>query len=799
MSGVGSRQLRAVIFVVSSITIAAEIILMRELALRFWEHLAWLVISVALLGFGASGTVLVLVNRLVSGAVSPLHFGSLLGMALSFPLCLQVADGIDFDLVQIAWQPVQLWKLGALQAVLAIPFLFSGMFIALALQGKPGHVPGHYSASFVGSAAGALMILPAFFFLPPRMLILGCSMIIMAGALACIRRKRQAAAWGCSAILLALLTWQFPLASTVSQDKAVPQITAMPASRVVDRQYGPQGLVQVLDAPAVHAAPGLSLMNADPVPEQRLVALDAEIAGQLYEGRSAADFAFLDSTTQALPYRFGSSSNLLIGNATGNGRIGLALYHGVDTITVLTENRSFKRLLAAEISRSDNLDRYGDAHIQLEVNTLHGYLDGADRRFSLIVLPTTGADFGGLRSAVPDSLFTLETFRSCLAKLTDSGLLAVTTHAHSPPRESLRLLNMFIDVLNDSGREPRNHIAVVRNWATVTLVASKSIINARQTARIRAFTGQKGFDLVWLPDLSDQEVNEYHILDEPQYYLGAKNLLGPQKEAFMSTYVYDLGSPESRRPFFHHFSRFSAAGSVDEQLGRRSRAYTELGTALLIGALALSFVLALVLIVLPLIPAVGLPGKSIEHISVLGFFAAIGFGFMLLEMGLLQFFTVYLAHPVYAASAVLSGFLFFGGIGSGIAAGFKDPLTGLHFAIGAATAGVGLITLLTIEPLLAAADGLSLPAKMAVVFTLTGPAAVLMGMMFPLGLKRVGRSLPRLSPWAWSVNGFASVVATLCTPLVAMRWGFDTVGLAALGCYMLAAFLSLGLPEYHIE
>ncbi len=167
---------------------------------------------------------------------------------------------------------------------------------------------------------------------------------------------------------------------------------------------------------------------------------------------------------------------------------------------------------------------------------------------------------------------------------------------------------------------------------------------------------------------------------------------------------------------------------------------------------------------------------------------------MLLEMGVLQRFTLYLGHPVYAAASVLSGFLFFGGLGSIICARLKDPLKRLHCSLGIAIAVMGSLLLLLLDRWLTTTEGLSLPGRMALAFILIGPLASLMGMMFPLGIKRVGLGNDRLIPWAWSANGFMSVLATLCAPLLAMQWGFISVAWSALVCYCLAALLSLKLP-----
>ena len=793
MNPAGMIRTRVTVFTVSLVIIVAEIALMRELALRFWEHLAWLVISIALLGFGISGTVLVLLQRYTRFKKHSLGYLSLLGLALSIPLCLGTAQALDLDLIQMVWQPAQFWRVGLLEILFALPFIFGGMFVGVALQDEPARVPGHYGASFIGSGMGGILVLFAFFAFSPRLILLGCSVVIIFVALLHIQGTVRAVVWLGAGILTTLIIWQVPREAKISIDKDLPQLMAMPGSEILSSRSGPQGLVQIVEAPAFHGAPGLSLANTEPVPDHRLVTLDGQIIGNLYRSASPADFSFLDNTTMALPYQMSAPSRVLIGSEAGTAQIGLALYHGVDAVTALTDNRTLARLKNSEMSSYIG-HLYQRPDVSFFIDTLRGFLYTSDESYSLIAMPLTGADFGGLKAATPNSLFTLETIKSSYDRLDEAGMLSFTTHAHVPPRESLRLLNMMIEVLKSKERNPRHHIAMIRSWATVTLVATKREITVSQGAEIRSFCRSRGFDLVWLPELKPSEVNLHHVLDEPQYYLGATNLLGAQPDRFISSYAYDLTGPDDRRPFFHHFSRQLSMGGFADQLGGRSRSYAEIGTLLLVIALGQAFILALVLIVLPMVPAVGIPGGTSEQLLVIGFFSSIGFGFMLLEMGLLQRLEVYLGHPVYSAAAVLSGFLFFGGLGSIASAGFKEPLVRAHCTVGIVIAVVGLLYILLLDNLLVATEGWMLPARMSMVMCVTGPLAMLMGMMFPLGLKRVGKEQAALIPWAWSVNGFTSVLAALLAPLLAMHWGFDAVLWSAAACYTAAALLSLGLP-----
>jgi len=794
MTATGRWSQRLAIFLTSAVIIIAELALMRELALRFWEHLAWLAISVALLGFGVSGTLLVLVHHFFQAGRQTLQCISLIGLGLSLPACVWLADTIKVNLIQMVWQPTLMWGVGALELVLGIPFVFGGMFIGLALQDQPERMGGHYAASFLGSGVGGIATLPLLFVISPRLLILlgGCA--AMAAALLFVHRPVQTAVWLISALALAVLVYLVPDSPKISEDKDIVQIMAMADSISLTRRYGPQGVIELVEAPAYHTAPGLALSYSQPVPQQTLIVIDGQVAGSFYAISSFLDFSFMDYTTMALPYAMTTVDNVLIDDDPGVDQVGLALLHGVEKITAVTAHGQFAELINSGINMTGT-NVYTADQVDLVVATLRQQLRKAEDQYSLIVLPTVGTDPAGLAATEPDSSMTIDSVRLCFSHLVQDGLLSVSTAVHQPPRESLRLLNMFVEVLLESDRQPAAHIAMIRNWSTVTIVAAKSPLTPDQLAAIRLFCLNRGFDLVWLPDLNEEETNRFHLLETDEYAHGAKALLTAERSRFVDQYLYDLSVPDDNKPFFNHFNRWP--GGTDEHLGkmgRYGRSQVELGSFLLAAALAQATILALIFIVLPLVPIIGLPGGRLEQINVLGFFSALGFGFMLLEIGLLQRLTVYLAHPVWASATVISGFMLFGGVGSGISTMIRTRLVQMHLWIIGAVIGVAVLLTLVIDTVSGLTEGFGLAERIGVSYTLIAPLAMVMGMVFPTGLKRLGTAQPQLIPWAWSANGFTSVLATLLAQIMAMRWGFDVVVLSAIGCYGLAALCSLKLP-----
>jgi DNA-binding HxlR family transcriptional regulator len=538
----------------------------------------------------------------------------------------------------------------------------------------------------------------------------------------------------------------------------------------------------------------LALTAPASVPAQYPFLIDGLVAGSFYLVDAPEDFAFLDYTTMALPYHLLQSSRVLVAQDPGSAQTGLALYHGAGDVVVLSASSVVNQLKVLGAHSYFGYP-YTAPAVTTRTATLRGYLQPENTPYSLIVLPTVGTDTGGLSALQPEPTITSETLDRCWHSLAENGVVSVSTHAHFPPRESLRLLNMLIALIRENGEDPQTRIAVIRSWSSVTLVACKKPLTTAQHAAIRTFCATRGFDLVWLPGLQPQDINIHHQVEFPLYHQGARKLMGSERASFLRNYLYDLTVVDDNRPFFNRFGRWQGGAVLQQQVGKRGRAYSELGSFLLVTALFQTIAIAFILIPVPLVPVIGLPGRRPEQIATLLFFTALGLGFMFLEMALLQRLTVYLAHPLWAAATVLSGVLFFGGIGSSLSGRFTCQLDQRHVQMAALLISTGVFLVLFIDPVLAATEMFEIRVRVATALVLIAPLAILMGMLFPMGIQRLSIKHPHLIPWAWAVNGFASVLATLLTPLLAVQWGFLMVYISGLCCYLIAAVSSLGLPS----
>lgn len=181
-----------------------------------------------------------------------------------------------------------------------------------------------------------------------------------------------------------------------------------------------------------------------------------------------------------------------------------------------------------------------------------------------------------------------------------------------------------------------------------------------------------------------------------------------------------------------------------------------------------------------------------SRLLVLVYFLALGVGYLFVEMALIQRLVFFLANPVYAVAVVLAGLLLVSGLGSGWAARrLRDRSSAARLACWAAlaVAAIAIVYAFALRAALMPLLGWSLATRMVVAFVAMLPLAA-MGMLFPLGLRHLGRSHAELLPWAWAINGCASVVATSLATLLALGAGLVTLLVAAAACYVVAALVA---------
>lgn len=758
----------------SAAALGYEVLLVRLFAVIQWHHFAAMVISLALLGYGASGSFL----ALAGGRLTRIHAWAFPALAAAFAPaavgCFLAAQAIAFNPLELPWEAGQILRLAASYVVLCLPFFAVASAVGLTLACAPGLSHRIYAYDLGGAAAGSLLVLGLLTQLPPeRCLTVLAALGIAAAALAAWRASRPAALLlGLAAATLPLLppAW---LAPRPSPYKGLSQALEVHGARVLAEASGPLGRVTVLENPAVpfREAPGLSPTCAATPPEQLAIFVDGEGLGVI----SRPEAPHLGCLATALPYRLLAAPTVLVLNAGGGEGVLQALRLGAREVDAVEPNSQLVALLRGPFAAYSGRI-FEDPRVRTSLGDARGFVTSAWGHWDLIQFAFSdaySASAAGLTATAEDYHYTVEAFRAYLSRLAPGGMLAVTRWLNLPPRDTLKLVATLRAALEAEGvKEPGRRLVLVRSWKTVTLLAKNGEFNESELTRIREFCREQAFDLEW--PAAGPAHNLLPGIDLPA---DIATLLGPGAERFTARYRFHIAPASDDRPFFFRFFRWESASELWRMRGAGGLALLEWGYLTQWATLIQALVLSALLILLPLRAVCTAP-----RVRVFAYFSALGLAFMFLEIAFIQRFVLFLAHPTHAVATVLAGFLVFAGLGSRWSERLVvKPLLPIAAGIGA----LSLVYLLALPPLFADLAGLALAPKMALTLVLVAPLAFLMGTPFPLGLAALEGGVA--VPWAWGINGCASVVGTLAASLVAVHFGFAVVvGLAA-ALYLVAA------------
>jgi hypothetical protein len=373
-----------------------------------------------------------------------------------------------------------------------------------------------------------------------------------------------------------------------------------------------------------------------------------------------------------------------------------------------------------------------------------------------------------------------------------------------PPRDPLKLFATAIVALEREGvADPGRRLAMIRGWQTATLVVKNGELSAADLAAVREFAEARSFDLVHLPGMRAEEADRFNQLGEAYFHTGTQALLGPERDAFIARYKFDLRPATDDRPYFGDFFRWRALPEILALRLQGGAGLLEWGYLVLAATLAQAALLSTILILLPLAG-----GRLREAGSGRGrtavYFLAIGLAFLFIEIAFIQRFTLFLGNPIYAVAVVLAGFLVFAGLGSACAPAFVRYLEGasIHMRLppirtaAFAVALVAIFYMAALSPMLDRLMLLTDVAKVPVALLLIAPLALPMGMPFPLGL---ARTPPALVPWAWAINGSASVLSAVLATILARQLGFQMVVVTASLLYVGAGLALRDLPAVPLE
>lgn len=785
------------IFLLSLATLLEELALMRVLSVANWYHFGFMVVSIALLGFGASGVILSLWTNLREEVP--------LDRALTFlALLFGFAALVSFWLMQrIPFQPFRLlvdpWQFTYVllyYVVLAGPFFCSGLAISLVLSRGGPVVNRLYAADLLGAGLGCAAIcgvIPAFG---------GSGSVVVAAMFGVLAAMAFDSFRFSKLMMLAGVTGAGMLALAFVAEQALP-------IRVIPEKHHP--LLPVGQLPIytkwntfsridVYDAPMLD--EARPDPGFFSIIIDAGAAGTGMDDLSMGVRNYLAHASGYHPsgVSYVGKENpkvLIIGSGAGR-EVLEALYFHAASITAVEINPIINDIVTKRMR-----EHWGGLFEQPEVRLVtedgRSFVRRSKERYDAIISINTYSEAALTSGALTLSesyVLTREAFEEYWNHLTPNGTLLVMGYQIGKLFATIRELFDHLGL-----GSPAGHLFAFKGLVapfgrmrlTDGLLLQKSPLS-RQDIDVMARCVGIGINDYWGD--SRQPELYYSPFEEPQnenQALLADLVRSADLERIYASSADYIRPATDDKPFFNQTRRWGLRLGFRSFVGAgpKGNVMTQPGAQVTLVVLLLqSVVVASILILLPLARFRRGGLRASGHWYYLTYFAGLGLGFILIEIVLLQRFLLFLGQPIYAFSVILASLLIFTGVGSYLAGRIQMPsyMTASWFLL--AVVGAILLAIFLMPLALRWALGFALPIRIAFAVLVVAPLGSVLGAPFPTGLRLVGKEASALVPWAWAVNGFFTVIGSGGAAILGMVLGFTVVLIIAAVCYM-AAFIAI--------
>ncbi len=775
------RGLTVALFLVALSTVMFEVLLTRVFSLTLWYHFAFMAISIAMFGMTVGALLVFLRPQWWPEA----RLGATMGLAAML-FAVSMAAAVFLHVYVFLPNPYSLPLVWTFTST-AVPFIFSGIFVCLALTRFPARISQLYATDLCGAALGCLMVIAALIWLDGLGAVLACATLSAAAALPLLAGRERWLALGPVALFASLSAWS-ALHLAREEVAAFPIVYAkdLVQGEIEYERWNSFSRIAVLKpGRGQRYATGWSLSAAYKGPldiPNKWLQIDASAGTQLlrFDG-DLRKVEFLRWDLVNFVHHLRRDARVCVVGAGGGRDILTAKLFGQKRVLAIEINPSIMHVVNRRFGEyTGHLDR--DPIVSLVNDEARSYLTRARETCDIVQLTfidTWAATAAGAYVLTENTLYTVEGWTVFLNRLDPDGVLAV---ARGVSPEMGRLVALGREALLASGvAEPERHMAMVVNHRAraphsfgpmAVLLVRKTPFPAAELAQMRAAAARLQFDVELQPGRG-----------LPFF---AALAAGRPIEAVRPDdgLVYD--APTDDRPFFFNMQR----------VGTDAMLYGAHNPVGLLMNLAVGvFALTLVCIIVPLVLARTRLGRG--DAALLGYFAAIGVGFMLIEISLLQRLVVFLGHPAYSLSVILFVLLLAGGVGSAVSTRLPPERLALFGPRVLAGVTVILALLGALMPLIVGAfQAASTPARIAVSAAALALMGVAMGTAFPLGMRLAMATRPALGPWLWGINGATSVLASVAAIVIATAYGISASFWSGVACYVLAlaAFIRAATP-----
>ncbi|MFL6204157.1 MAG: hypothetical protein ACJ739_02285 [Acidimicrobiales bacterium] len=774
------------IFAISLAGLLLEVAYTRVISFKLFYYYTYFVVGLALLGIGSGAVAFAVSKRLQRTSTDALLRNGLVGGSVLVGAGYLIAARIPVD-TRAIWDYGTASSFANLAALLLVcltiyaSFLVIGVLISAILGRAGGGIGRLYFADLAGAALACLLAVPLLNTVgSPSAVFLAGSLMAATGAWVALRSRSKLVPAG--VVLAALLFVPMLLPDQVP----LPTVDGS-KTQIADAEPGEWNAVFRVDPAAIG--------------DRVLLFHDGLAGSAIYQwDGDVHSLSRFDDDIRSFPFSVkGSPDRVLLIGAAGGHEVLASLYYRAAHIDAVELNPVTHRFVEDEYADYSGRIAYRD-----DVDWLQGdgrsFLSRTDNQYDMIWYPApdsyaaSNASTAGAFVLSESYLYTVESINESFDHLHDDGLLVAQfgewSFAEKPNRTS-RYVSTAREALAGIGvDDPSTHVVVIVSPYSGTLFHNTTILVKKEP-----FTDSE------LQGIAAQVANvpgasvEYQpgTPSEANPMAAIATLSDSELDTWYDDYEWDVRPVTDDGPFFWHFSRFSdVVRNIGDPLDPRD-VEDSIGERVLLLLLGLSLVLGVLFLLAPFLVVrktwVALPAKGRSAT----YFAALGLGFMLFEISLIQRLTLFLGYPTYSLTVTLAALLVFTGVGAAL-----SPRTTARpgWALPGLAVAIVLLTAFYLWGLPAVTDAFfdsSLPVRVAVTFLALAPLGLCLGTFMPFGLTKVASLTDHPSEyvaWGWAVNGFASVVGATLTTVIAMTFGFNV----ALGLGMvvyLGALLAL--------
>ncbi len=831
--------------------IALQIDIMRVFAVGNWTHFGSLVVSLAMLGFGLTSAVMAVAKnwfsrhwRLTAG----LGLGLLGPLAVGANLYVQQ---LGFNPVFLVSDPQQKWKLLEIFLASLTPFLGGAVFLGSVFLKSNKTFGRVYFADLAGSGLSGLVFLLAMYVLPPVDLIAAPLALWLAACIAWSflpgARKTlipfaaaAVVAFGGHFVVAPML--KLPRLA-VNDYKGASYARRLPESKRVFESHSPFGYLEAYTTSYLHFAPGLSDnagFNLPEMPANAYMGLYIDSDGPIgvmrhLDEKETAYFRYLP---MYYPYVIKKAPKTFIVQFGGGISTEVALSSGASSVTVAEGNRAILDAFRSPVFKAFTDDILSKVRV-IDYEGRH-FLAHTKEKFDVIDLSladSTGLSNPGGFAIVEKFPYTQEAMETYMRALSDGGVLSVTIwNKEEPPKSVLKLYATMAAASHalDGDKMADSFFVSSSYLSTATVLYKRGGFTAEEIDALRKHTRAMSFDEIYSPGFFYDGSETDRVLKgyEAQFFSSPQN--GPpsadgEAAAAAETADDDAGPPGgkpedsvlpstvmgrlawhslvdgswpeiSERYVFNvreltndapYFAAYVKTKDLPQVLGDPDRLeplQDEWGYLLIWATLGVACLTAAVLLAIPVIWGwrsifSRTPGKALSVV----YFACLGAGYIMVEVGLIAHFVLALGNPTVSASVLITGMLVFSGLGSLVSERILDVKRAVMPVVFVAIAGLLFLYAFKIDDALEAIGALPYWQRLALSFCFIAPPAFLMGFPMPTAMTTLGRlGKEHLFIWAWGVNGCFSVIGAAAAPVVATNFGLGAVIEIAGAAYLLA-------------